>query len=63
MNLIFTAKNTVISPNFLVWKFCGKVQFRIVSGEITVFSAEKKTNIQVFCYSFYSHYTKNEVFH
>ena len=22
-----TAKNTVISPNFLVWKFCGKVQF------------------------------------
>ena len=22
-----TAKNAVISPNFLVWKFCGKVQF------------------------------------
>ena len=22
-----TAKNTVISPNFLVWKFCGKTQF------------------------------------
>ena len=22
-----TAKNTVISPNFLVWKFCGKAQF------------------------------------
>ena len=22
-----TAKNTVISPNFLVWKFCGKEQF------------------------------------
>ena len=21
-----TAKNTVISPNFLVWKYCGKVQ-------------------------------------
>ena len=21
-----TAKNTVISPNFLVWKFCGKAQ-------------------------------------
>ena len=20
----FTAKNTVISPNFLAWKFCGK---------------------------------------
>ena len=28
-----TAKNTVISLNFLVWKFCGKVQFRIVLGE------------------------------
>ena len=23
----FTAKNTVISPDFLVWKFCGKAQF------------------------------------
>ena len=22
-----TAKNTVILPNFLVWKFCGKAQF------------------------------------
>ena len=22
-----TAKNIVISPNFLVWKFCGKAQF------------------------------------
>ena len=22
-----TAKNTVISPNFLVWEFCGKAQF------------------------------------
>ena len=22
-----TIKNTVISPNFLVWKFCGKSQF------------------------------------
>ena len=22
-----TAKNIVISPNFLVWKFCGKEQF------------------------------------
>ena len=27
-----TAKNTVISPNFLVWKFCGKV--RIVLGDL-----------------------------
>ena len=22
-----TAKNIVVSPNFLVWKFCGKAQF------------------------------------
>ena len=22
-----TAKNTVISPNLMVWKFCGKAQF------------------------------------
>ena len=22
-----TTKNTIISPNFLVWKFCGKAQF------------------------------------
>ena len=25
--VMHTAKNTVISPNFLVWKFCGKTQF------------------------------------
>ena len=25
--LIDTAKKTVISPNFLTWKFCGKEQF------------------------------------
>ena len=24
---VFTAKNNVILPNFLVWKFCGKAQF------------------------------------
>ena len=24
---LFTAKNTLISPNFLVRKFCGKAQF------------------------------------
>ena len=23
----FTTKNTVISPNFLMWKLCGKAQF------------------------------------
>ena len=27
-----TVKNSAISPNFLVGKFCGKAQFRIVSG-------------------------------
>ena len=27
------AKNTVISPNFMVWEFCGKAKFRIVSGD------------------------------
>ena len=26
-NVTYSAKNTVISPNFLVWKFCGKAQF------------------------------------
>ena len=34
MNLIFTAKNTVISPNFLVRKFCGKAQFPNSFGRI-----------------------------
>ena len=29
---INTAKNTVISPNFLVWKFSGKAQFPRSSG-------------------------------
>ena len=29
-----TAKNTVISPNFLVWKFCGKTQFLQSFGRI-----------------------------
>ena len=38
------AKNTVISPNFLVWKFYGKAQFpqnfhTRKSGEIVVFFA------------------------
>ena len=26
-NVLFIAWNTVISPNFLVWKFCGEAQF------------------------------------
>ena len=29
-----TAKNTVISPNFQVWKFCGKAQFPHSFGRI-----------------------------
>ena len=29
-----TVKNTVISPNFLVWKFCGKEQFPYNFGRI-----------------------------
>ena len=27
MQVLITAKNTVTSPNFLVWKFCAKAQF------------------------------------
>ena len=30
-----TAKNTVVSPNFQVWKFCGKAQFPHSFGQIT----------------------------
>ena len=29
-----TSKNTVILPNFLVWKFCGKKQFPHSFGQI-----------------------------
>ena len=29
---LFTAKNTVISPDFLVCKFCGKAQFPHIFG-------------------------------
>ena len=32
---IITAKNTVISPNSLVWQFCGKAQFPHSFGRIT----------------------------
>ena len=39
----FIAKNTVISPHFLTWKFCGKAQFphsfhNRKLGEITALS-------------------------
>ena len=31
---LYTVENTVISPNFLVWKFCGKAQFSHSFGRI-----------------------------
>ena len=31
----FTAKNSVISPNFKMWKFCGKAQFQYSFGQIS----------------------------
>ena len=31
---VLTEENTVISPNFLVWKFCGKAQFPHSFGRI-----------------------------
>ena len=37
---VITAKNTVISPDFLVWKLCLPTKFHIKkSGEITAFLA------------------------
>ena len=27
ITIAVTVQNTIISPNFLVWKFCGKAQF------------------------------------
>ena len=35
-----TAKNTLISPDFLVWKFCGKAQFPHSFGQIAQNYAE-----------------------
>ena len=35
-----TAENTVISPNFLVWKFCGKGKFPHNFGRIAQNYAE-----------------------
>ena len=34
------AKNSVISPNYLVWKFCGKAQFPHSVGQIAQNYAE-----------------------
>ena len=38
--IAYTAKNTVISTNFLVWKFCGKAQFPHSFGRISLKYAE-----------------------
>ena len=35
-----TAKNNIISPNFMVWKFCGKAQFPHSFGRFARNSAE-----------------------
>ena len=35
-----TAKNNVISPDFLVWKFCGKAQFSHSFGRFARYYAE-----------------------
>ena len=32
--LTYTVKNIIISPNFLVWKYCGKAQFPHSFGRI-----------------------------
>ena len=37
---MFTAKNTVISPNFLEWQFRGNVQFPQSFGSVAQNSAE-----------------------
>ena len=37
--LVDTVKNTIISPSFLVWAFCGKAQFTHSFGQITVIFA------------------------
>ena len=43
-----TAKNTVISPEFLVWKFCGKAMRRLCrSGKFP--HQEIKWNCVIFC--------------
>ena len=36
----YFAKNTVDSPNFLIWKFCGKAQFPHSFGRIAQHYAE-----------------------
>ena len=38
--IIYTVKNTVISPDFLAWKFCGKAQFPHSFGRLRYFFAK-----------------------
>ena len=42
-----TAKNTVISPNVMVWKFCGKAQFLHSFDEIAVLFAVNQAWLSV----------------
>ena len=44
-----TAKSTVISPNFLVWKYCGKAQFphQEISWNYGIFRSE--SNAEILC--------------
>ena len=41
-------KNAVISPSFLVWKFCGKSQFPHSSGRIAQNWAETMPSLKIF---------------
>ena len=41
--------NTVISPNFLVWKFCGKAQFRKLRFSVRLPHQEIRWNYGVLC--------------
>ena len=49
--MTYAAKNTVISTNFMMWKFCGKAQFRPgeslpelppINGQLTVKSLQNR---------------------
>ena len=55
LTMLCTANNTVISPDFLVWKFCGKAQFPHSFGRIArnyaetlLFHTRKSGEITVF---------------
>ena len=53
---INAAKNTVISPNFQVWKFCGKTQFPHNFGQVArnyfrIISSESPETMRKLCLS------------